>query len=250
MLSSSSSFLLPALVSLLSLVSSTNAQLDLTSTHNVTSLEGMWSTGSGAVTTGMGFVSPLNYSFTYPATTGMAYSFTGDGFFEESAYRFVSNASLPNCIQAVVYWQHGTYTLESNGSIVLTPFSADGRIQVQDPCAAVTNIITLYDQTVLYAGWGIQVDNVLALNALQLTRFDGAAMPPLYLRKKPGDMLPTVQLTGYGSGANDSDLARRSIDTGGFSLLKRSAAAQTVSTRSALVLGASVVGLVVFGVSL
>ena len=80
---------------------------------------------------------------------------------------------------------------------MLTPFASDGRIQVQDPCAAVTNVITLYDQTVLYAGWKINIDNVLNLNSLQLSRFDGAPMPPMYLRLRPGNMLPTQQLSGY-----------------------------------------------------
>lgn len=118
-----------------------------------------------------GFADPLNYSFTYPLTTGIAYSLcvvplvpgaregfsspmslfalsTDDGFFEEAQYRFNSNNSKPNCIQAVVFFQHGTYEMHTNGSLVLTPFAADGRIQVQDPCAAESNLITLYEQTV------------------------------------------------------------------------------------------------------
>jgi hypothetical protein len=32
--------------------------------------------------------------------------------------------------------------------MTLYPFGVDGRIQVQDPCAAVTNIITYYNQQV------------------------------------------------------------------------------------------------------
>ncbi len=73
---------------------------------------------------------------------------TDTGYFEEAQYRFNANASDPQCITAYVLWQHGKYQLNNNGSITLYPFGSDGRIQVQDPCAAVTNIITTYDQIV------------------------------------------------------------------------------------------------------
>lgn len=48
----------------------------------------------------------------------------------------------------MVLWQHGTYVLNTDGSMTLNPFSSDGRIQVQDPCAATTNVVTYYDQVV------------------------------------------------------------------------------------------------------
>lgn len=95
-----------------------------------------------------GFCNPSNNSFNYPATTGISYSFTETGFFEEAQYRFTANASNPRCITAFILWQHGTYKLADDGSMTLHPFSADGRIQVQDPCAATTNIITYYNQEV------------------------------------------------------------------------------------------------------
>ena len=73
---------------------------------------------------------------------------TDDGFFEEALYRYTANGSNPSCIQATIQWQHGTFGLNNNGSMTLYPFGSDGRIQVQDPCAAVTNIITYIDQQV------------------------------------------------------------------------------------------------------
>lgn len=79
-------------------------------------------------------------------------SSTNDGFFEEAQYRYQSNASNPACIQATIFWQHGTYSLNNNGSLSLFPFPSDGRIQVQDPCAATTNIITYYNQQVSSRG--------------------------------------------------------------------------------------------------
>lgn len=78
----------------------------------------------------------------------MIFLSTNTGYFEEAQYRYTSNASNPACIQATIFWQHGTYRLNNNGSVTLYPFGVDGRIQVQDPCAAVTNIITYYNQQV------------------------------------------------------------------------------------------------------
>ena len=39
------------------------------------------------------FADPMNNAapFHYPNTTGIAYSFTDDGYFEEAQYRFLSN---------------------------------------------------------------------------------------------------------------------------------------------------------------
>lgn len=205
----------------------------------MTGLEGTWSSGSGAVSTGSGFCNPANYSFTYPAVTGISYSFTDSGFFEEAQYRFNSNASDPQCITAYVLWQHGKYQLNNNGSITLYPFGSDGRIQVQDPCAAVTNVITTYDQITLYADWGITVDSIKANYKLQLNRFDGAKMPPLYLIANPPNMLPTVVLTGVNATGQAS---RRSLDeTSPFK--KRSAAGPVAVISSRSLIGyASVIG--------
>lgn len=61
--------------------------------------------------------------------------------------------------------------------MTLTPFPADGRIQVQDPCAAVTNIITYYNQVTQYSDWGIVIDEQTRNYVLRMNRFDGAKMP-------------------------------------------------------------------------
>jgi hypothetical protein len=152
---------------------------------------------------------------------------TDDGFFEEAQYRYNSNPADPRCITAFILWQHGRYSLNNNGSLTLYPFSADGRIQVQDPCAAVTNLITYYDQIVrpmfpmlsspvrlagqadvrvyfelqtFFSDWGIQVDSIKQQYALQLNAFDGKLLPPLYQVANPPNMLPTVILTGVNVG--------------------------------------------------
>lgn len=111
-------------------------------------------------------------------------SSTNDGYFEEASYRYESNASNPSCIQAVIWWQHGTYRLNNNGSISLYPFPSDGRIQVQNPCAAVTNTITYYDQWTHYADWGITIDYTTGNYQLRLNRFDGAKLPYVSLASR------------------------------------------------------------------
>lgn len=43
-------------------------------------------------------------------------------------------------------WQHGTYTIEANGSLVLTPFAVDGRQVESKPCSYDQSIYTRYKQ--------------------------------------------------------------------------------------------------------
>jgi len=172
------------------------------SIHNVTSLLGTWSSGSGNVRTGVGFANPVNFSFTYPATTGISYAFTTDvlsdgsaGYFEEAQYRFQGNGSQPTCIVGVVQWQHGTYQLLPNGSMILNPFPSDGRQQVQDMCAAKSNIIQQFNQTTLFQSWRI-FDDPQRGPKLQLYEFDGQPDSPMYQISPTPNMLPTTTLTG------------------------------------------------------
>jgi len=202
-MSSATKFLFASLFfSLLSHPSPVAAQdVVYNSVHNTTSLLGLWSSGSGAVRTGSGFCNPVNNSFTYPATTGISYSFTTDvlsdgsaGYFEEAQYRFIGNGSQPTCITGVMQWQHGTYELVSNGSIILNPFAADGRQQVQDMCAAKSNILQQFNQTTLFLNWNIVQDPQRGTK-LQIYEFDGTPMSPLYLISPTPNMLPTQLLT-------------------------------------------------------
>lgn len=163
-------------------------------TGNLTSLTGTWSSGTGAVLTGPGFAQPTNFTFTYPNNTGIALSFTDDGHFEEAQYRFEANGTEPHCVKAIVIWQHGNYTIQPNNSITFSPIESDGRIQVQDPCASETNVITYYYEPTLWSGWAITNDLNHNRFMLQLLRFDGSLFPRLYLWYRPPTMLPTEQL--------------------------------------------------------
>lgn len=44
-------------------------------------------------------------------------------------------------------WQHGTYTINTNGSLSLTPFAVDGRQLLSEPCQADTSTYTRYNQS-------------------------------------------------------------------------------------------------------
>jgi len=196
--------ILSVLVISATVIKTVSAQQDILydSAHNVTSLLGTWSSGSMAVKTGVGFANPVDFSFTYPNTTGISYSFTTDelsdgsaGYFEEALYRFTGNGSEPTCIVGVVQWQHGTYETLANGSIVLNPFYTDGRQQVQDMCAAQSNIIQQFNQTTLFQSWRIFNDPQLGPK-LQIYQYNGAPLAPMYVVSQTPNMLPTTTLTG------------------------------------------------------
>jgi len=160
--------------------------------YNDTPITGTWSSGSQNVMTGPGFASPANESFFYPATTGMAYSFTSDGYYEIARYRMTGNGTSPNCITGVMNWCHGTYVINPNGSITATPFG-DGYQQIQDPCAAISNFIENYNDTESYVQWATYQDTVKGYT-LQLYQFDGSPLPPLYQVSASPNMLPTQAL--------------------------------------------------------
>jgi hypothetical protein len=195
--------------------------------HNVTSIEGTWSSGSQHVLTGAAFVNPAESTFTYPPTAGMSYSFTNDGYFEEALYRFNGNGTDPRCIQGVIQWQHGPYQLMPNGSIVLDPYSEDGRQQVQDPCAAESNVLRQFNQTTLFQSWRIFRDPQ-GRNKLHLFRYDGAPLPPMFQVYVTPQMLPTRKLTNTTIGVVAQSPNQK--------LRKRSAAVATSSPGTAFAL--------------
>jgi hypothetical protein len=104
---------------------------------------------------------------------------TSDGFYEEAQYRYDSNATNPRCIRGKIIWQHGRYSENSDGSITMTPFGNDGRIQVQDPCAAETNVVTYYNEPGTFKNYALFVDSLSRRDTLQLYAFDGAKLAPV-----------------------------------------------------------------------
>jgi len=172
---------------------------------NLTSLAGTWSSGSGAVVTGPGFADPMNNNrpFIYPSNTGIAYSFTDDGYFETAWYRFQANASKPACPTAMLYWQHGTYTVNSNGSLSMNPapFREDGRIQTENPCTPQTAVLAEYAEFEMWDRWEIKIDSHHEAYSLQAVRADLGKLPRLFLTVRPPTMLPTTSLTAVFNGS-------------------------------------------------
>jgi hypothetical protein len=190
-------------VTLIVATSQTSAQV---SSNNVTGISGTWSSGSGAVRTGLGFFNPISKNFTLPATSGVSYSFTEDGFFETSQFTYKSNPQSNRCFTAALTWQHGKFTFNANNSLSLFPYAADGFVQVISPCGAQTVEVYHYNQFELIPMWYNYVDahpgfqnGTGSAYALQLYNDggDGAAGAPknvMWLVSRPPSMLPTEQL--------------------------------------------------------
>ncbi|PVF99950.1 hypothetical protein CPB86DRAFT_254476 [Serendipita vermifera] len=207
--------------------------------HNVSSIAGSWSSGSGHVQTGSGFCNPVQSTFETPATAGIAYSFTEDGYFEEALYRFTGNGTDPRCVVALLQFQHGGFQLLNNGSIVLKPFAQDGRQQVQNPCTAESNVLRQFNQTTLFQSWRIFRDPQ-GRDKLHLFRFDGAPFAPMFRVTDTPNMLPTRVLTNTTIGAVAN--SKRSLDAG---LEKRSSSDRTSSVAMAGLFAASLMSVAV-----
>ncbi|AMD21440.1 HER161Wp [Eremothecium sinecaudum] len=158
-------------------------------------LHGTWSSKSNQVFTGPGFFDPVDELLIEPSLPGISYSFTEDGFYEEAAYRVSGNPRNPSCPVAVLTFQHGKYTILQNGSMVLKPFSVDGRQLVSDPCNDKgKSQYVRYSHDTLFERFTVELDDYHGKQKLQLYAFDGSPLQPLYLAFKPPQMLPTVTL--------------------------------------------------------
>lgn len=117
-------------------------------------------------------------------------------------------------------WVHGTYELLGNGSIVMTPFG-DGFQQIQDPCAAVSNFIEIYNDTELYQSWRIFLDPNDGPK-LHLFNFDGSPVAPQFQLSTTPNMLPTRALRNVTPAVEPAGGAAQKR-----SLLKRNAGERT-----------------------
>ncbi|KAN0061993.1 Reversal of tor2 lethality [Thecaphora frezii] len=164
--------------------------------NNVTSLAGTWCTGACHVLTGLQFYNPISETFTYPLSAGQSYSFTDDGFWEQALYMYNTNPSKPQCVSAQLIWQHGTYTLNSNNTLTLNTFKGDGRQQISDYCAEVSNVVQYYDQKEDMNGFEIHLDTHYGTPAyyLKMYEFDGTPKPIMWQVYNPPQMLPTEHI--------------------------------------------------------
>lgn len=157
-------------------------------------LTGTWSTKSWKVVTGPDFYDPVKDRLKEPENTGISYSFSEDGYFEEAYYRALANPSKPSCPRGLMQFQHGKYSVESNGSLVLSPFTSDGRQQLFNPCKSKKTEYTRYNQTEVFKRYEIITDPFHNVKRLNLYQHDGTPMHPMFLMYKPPQMLPTKTL--------------------------------------------------------
>lgn len=157
-------------------------------------LVGTWTSKSRAVLTGPGFYDPINDNLLEPPHTGISYSFTSDGYYEESYYRAIANPTAPDCPSAIMQWQHGSWTFNADGSLRLNPIAVDGRQITSQPCDGDNSIYLRYNQTENMEKYAVYEDPYHGIPRLDLYQFDGTPIMPLYLVYSPPQMLPTTTL--------------------------------------------------------
>ncbi|KAL9100861.1 MAG: hypothetical protein Q9187_009312 [Circinaria calcarea] len=119
-------------------------------------------------------------------------------------------------------FQHGTFSIAPNGSLTLNPFSVDGRQLLSDPCKYKNSIYTRYNQTEVFERYSVYTDPYHNVPRLDLYRFDGSPMNPMYLAYSPPQMLPTQTLnpttssTGSPEATGNAKIKRDFADLGGF----------------------------------
>lgn len=177
-------------------------------------LVGTWSSKSNSTMTGPGFYDPVKDQFIEPQHTGISYSFTADGHYEEAYYRAVANPTNPSCPKGILQWQHGSFKKLANGSLVLTPIAVDGRQLYSDPCAYKNAVYTRYNATEKIQRYEVVQDPIRRAKRLNIFKFDGSPMMPLYLAMSPPQMLPTSTLnpltTASTAGAKATGKVKRS----------------------------------------
>lgn len=180
---------------------------------NMQELVGTWSSKSNTVFTGPGFYDPVDELLIEPALPGISYSFTDDGHYEEALYRVTSDAQNHSCATAVLIYQHGTYEILNNGSLVMKPIAVDGRQLLSDPCGVseTESQYTRYVQPTWFQKYYVQVDSYSGKMKLQIYQFDGSLMQPLYLAYKPPMMLPTEALNPTDSASETKSTLRRRL---------------------------------------
>ncbi|KAJ5220712.1 uncharacterized protein N7469_009599 [Penicillium citrinum] len=170
------------------------ALLGIAAATNVEDLVGTWTTKSKQVITGPGFYDPINDKFFEPNLTGISYSFDGKGHYEEAFYRAIANPTDPSCPSGILQFQHGSYSVSADGSMVLHPIASDGRQLLSEPCKQSTASYTRYNNTELFKSFSVYVDPYHDILRLDLTQSTGTIMHPMFLAYRPPKMLPTNTL--------------------------------------------------------
>ena len=107
---------------------------------------------------------------------------------------------------ASLIYQHGTYNISENGTLVLNPIEVDGRQLFSDPCNDDgVSTYSRYNQTETFKEYAVGIDPDHGIYTLQLYQYDGTPMQPLYLAYRPPMMLPTETLNPTSSATSTDD---------------------------------------------
>jgi len=156
------------------------------------SINGMWSSGSQHVLTGPGFAVPQSFSFTVPNTTGISWSFdVSNGAWESSRFRMTGNGKNPGCGTTTVFWAHGTYAQQTNGSYNCTVL--EGYQLIQNACAATSSFTEMYNQSYEFYD-SIQLVQDASGLYLQMYGWDGAPVPPMGQVSQTPNMFPVAKI--------------------------------------------------------
>ena len=98
-------------------------------------------------------------------------------------------------------WQHGTYTIASNNSLILSPFGVDGRQMLSEPCQSDYSRYERFNQMEIMREWVVSEDKYKRVKRLDLGKWDGEKIQPLYLAYRPPMMLPTGTMNPTGISA-------------------------------------------------
>jgi hypothetical protein len=111
-------------------------------------------------------------------------------------------------------WQHGTYSLPGNGSIIMSPFGVDGRQLTSAHCQYDQAIYVRYEQPELMQRYEVITDPFHNVPRMNLFKFDGSPIQPMYLIYSPPQMLPTQTLNPTATPTPTGSKAKRGLDGG------------------------------------
>lgn len=128
-------------------------------------------------------------------------------------------------------WQHGSFYMNTAGELILTPIAVDGRQLLSTPCNQEYSIYTRYNQSEVFQvrcaiankhirtltniqRYSVYTDPYHNIPRLDLFKFDGSPMNPMYLAYSPPMMLPTTTLnpTSTAATATSTGKAKRGLD--------------------------------------
>ncbi|KAI5306624.1 Reversal of tor2 lethality [Ascosphaera pollenicola] len=226
---------LASLLGVLALILSIFASICAADEQKIDSdLVGTWVSKSGKVKTGSDFYDPEKDNFTEPSLPGISYSFSKDGHYEEALYRAIANPSEPDCVKAIIQWQHGSWYVAENDSLILNPIKVDGRQQVSDPCTDDEHsVYSRYNQTELFMKYEVTTDSYHNKKRLDLYAYDGTPVNPMLLDSDDPSMLPTTTLNPTTTTATaHSRIKRRNVFAGAKPRTRVSKQGMTAADRS------------------